>query len=54
LSFRELARRHGVHRWAVRRYVREACHELDLDHRDVAIVAHHLPGVEAQVDFGLA
>jgi transposase len=38
----------------VRRYVRGCRRELHLDHRDVAIVAHHLPGEEAQVDFGLA
>ena len=38
----------------VRRFVREARRELDLTHRDVAIVAHHLPGEEAQVDFGVA
>jgi len=38
----------------VRRFVRECRRELDLDHHDVAIVAHHLPGEEAQVDFGLA
>jgi len=38
----------------VRRYVREVRHELHLDHRDVPIVAHHPPGDEAQVDFGLA
>ena len=36
----------------VRRFVREARRELDLERRDVAIVAHHLPGEEAQVDFG--
>lgn len=38
----------------VRRFVRECRRELDLDHHDVPIVAHHLPGEEAQVDFGLA
>jgi transposase len=38
----------------VRRFVREARRELDLGQRDVAIVAHHLPGEEAQVDFGVA
>jgi transposase len=38
----------------VRRFVREARRELDLVHHDVAIVAHHLPGEEAQVDFGIA
>lgn len=38
----------------VRRYVREARRELDLDRRDVPIVAVHHPGEEAQVDFGLA
>ena len=38
----------------VRRYVRELRRELDLERRDVPIVAHHLPGEEAQVDFGLA
>jgi transposase len=38
----------------VRRYVRECRRELDLEHHDVAIVAHHLPGEEAQVDFGVA
>jgi transposase len=38
----------------VRRYVRECRRELHLDHRDVAIVAHHEPGSEAQVDFGLS
>jgi transposase len=38
----------------VRRYVRERRRELDLDYHDVAIVAHHLPGEEGQVDFGLA
>ena len=38
----------------VRRYVRECRRELNLEHRDVAIVAHHLAGSEAQVDFGLA
>ena len=38
----------------VRRFVREARRELDLERRDVAIVAHHLPGEEAQVDFGQA
>jgi transposase len=39
---------------SVRRYVRAIRRELHLDHRDVPIVAHHLPGEEAQVDFGLA
>ncbi len=39
---------------SVRRYVRELRRELHLDHVDVAIVAHHLPGEEAQVDFGLS
>jgi transposase len=38
----------------VRRYVREVRAELGLEHRDVPIVAHHPPGEEAQVDFGLA
>jgi lambda repressor-like predicted transcriptional regulator len=38
----------------VRRFVRETRRELELEHHDVAIVAHHLPGEEAQVDFGLA
>ena len=38
----------------VRRYVRETRRELDLIHHDVAIVAHHPPGEEAQVDFGIA
>ncbi len=38
----------------VRRYVRECRRELHLDHVDVAIVALHHPGDEAQVDFGLA
>ena len=38
----------------VRRYVREVRRELHLDHVDVAIVAHHEPGEEAQVDFGLS
>ncbi len=38
----------------VRRFVREARRELDLVSHDVAIVAHHLPGEEAQVDFGIA
>lgn len=38
----------------VRRHVREARRELDLERRDVAIVAHHPPGEEAQVDFGQA
>lgn len=38
----------------VRRFVRETRRELDLVHHDVAIVAHHLPGEEAQVDFGIA
>ena len=39
---------------SVRRYVRECRRELHLDHVDVAIVAHHEPGEEAQVDFGLS
>ena len=38
----------------VRRYVRACRRELGLDRADVAIAAHHLPGDEAQVDFGLA
>lgn len=38
----------------VRRFVREARRELGLDRIDVAIVALHHPGDEAQVDFGLA
>lgn len=38
----------------VRRYVREVRRELHLEHVDVAIVAHHPPGEEAQVDFGLS
>lgn len=38
----------------VRRYVRTCRRELHLDHVDVAIVAHHEPGEEAQVDFGLS
>lgn len=38
----------------VRRYVRGCRRELGLDRLDVAIVALHLPGEEAQVDFGLA
>ncbi len=38
----------------VRRYVRASRRELHLDHVDVAIVAHHDPGDEAQVDFGLS
>ena len=38
----------------VRRYVRGVRRELALDAVDVAIVAHHEPGEEAQVDFGLA
>ena len=38
----------------VRRFVREARRELGLDRVDVAIVALHNPGDEAQVDFGLA
>lgn len=44
----------GVSESSVRRYVRAVRRELHLDHRDVPIVAHHLPGEEAQVDFGLA
>jgi transposase len=39
---------------SVRRYVRACRRELHLDHVDVAIVAHHEPGEEAQVDFGLS
>jgi transposase len=39
---------------SVRRYVRERRRELQLDHVEVAIVAHHLPGDEAEVDFGLS
>ena len=38
----------------VRRYVRACRRELHLDSVEVAIVAHHLPGEEAQVDFGLS
>jgi transposase len=38
----------------VRRYVRGCRRELHLDHVDVAIVAHHDPGDEAQVDLGLS
>ena len=38
----------------VRRYVRVCRRELGLDRVDVAIVAHHRPGDEAQVDFGLS
>ena len=38
----------------VRRAVARLRTELDLERRDVAIVAHHAPGEEAQVDFGLA
>jgi transposase len=38
----------------VRAAVRRLRAELDLERRDVAIVALHLPGEEAQVDFGLA
>lgn len=38
----------------VRRYVRACRRELGLDRIDVAIVALHHPGDEAQVDFGLA
>lgn len=38
----------------VRRYVRECRRELRLDRVEVAIVTHHPPGEEAQVDFGLA
>lgn len=38
----------------VRRYVRACRRELHLDAVEVAIVAHHLPGEEAQVDFGLS
>ena len=38
----------------VRRYVRACRRELHLDHVEVAIVAHHEPGEEAQVDFGLS
>lgn len=39
---------------SVRRYVREVRRDLHRGERDVLIVAHHLPGEEAQVDFGLA
>lgn len=39
---------------SVRRYVRACRRELHLDHVDVTIVAHHEPGEEAQVDFGLS
>lgn len=38
----------------VRHYVVGVRRELALDRRDVPIVAHHLPGDEAQVDFGIA
>jgi transposase len=38
----------------VRRFVREARRELGLDRVEVAIVAVHDPGDEAQVDFGLS
>jgi transposase len=38
----------------VRAAVRRLRRELDLEQRDVAIVALHWPGEEAQVDFGLA
>ena len=38
----------------VRRYVRACRRELGLDRVDVAIVALHDPGDEAQVDFGLS
>ncbi len=38
----------------VRRYVRACRRELGLDRVDVAIIALHHPGEEAQVDFGLA
>jgi transposase len=38
----------------VRRAVARLRRELDLERRDVAIVAHHRPGEEAQVDFGIA
>lgn len=38
----------------VRRYVRTCRREIGLDRIDVAIVALHHPGDEAQVDFGLA
>ena len=38
----------------VRRFVGTARRELDLAQRDVAIVALHPPGEEAQVDFGVA
>jgi hypothetical protein len=38
----------------VRRYVRACRRELHLDSVDVAIVAHHEPGEEAEVDFGLS
>lgn len=37
----------------VRRYVRACRRELGIDRIDVAIVAHHEPGAEAQVDIGL-
>ena len=38
----------------VRRFVVGVRREIGLEQRDVAIVAHHPPGDEAQVDFGLA
>jgi transposase len=38
----------------VRRTVARLRRELDLERRDVAIVALHVPGEEAQVDFGKA
>jgi transposase len=38
----------------VRRAVARLRRELDLERHDVAIVAYHLPGEEAQVDFGVA
>lgn len=38
----------------VRRAVARLRRELDLAQRDVPIVAHYLPGEEAQVDFGVA
>jgi transposase len=39
---------------SVRRYVRAVRRELGPERRDVPIVAVHLPGEEAEVDFGLA
>lgn len=38
----------------VRHFVRELRAELDAGWRDVPIVAHHPPGEEAQVDFGVS